>query len=180
MQKIPWLSRSNAENYFQWYLLPWKCCYEKRKRVHSYTSVIFAIKYTNPHSHFNQSQPLTVLTNLHLGRVQSQQLASTPFSIKWGNTRARTDFKAGGLNSSEGLLLMHLMVVGCQLGRQLKLSVRTFICGPATRLFGFLTVWRLGLHEQVSQKTGSGAASYIRLRPGDWYSHKAQIQRERT
>lgn len=139
-------------------------------------SVTFATKYTNPHSHFKQSQLLTLLMNLRLDRVPSDSLASVPFSSKWGNPRAGTDFQTGGPDFFEGLFLMYLMVVSCQLGLQRKLPVRTPVCGPVRRAFRFLTEWRLGLHEQVSQDTGSGATSFLRLRPGNWNSQRPRFK----
>lgn len=43
---------------------------KKGKRVHPYMSVIFAMKHTNPNLCCKQSQSLTLLLNLPLGRVQ--------------------------------------------------------------------------------------------------------------
>lgn len=63
-----------------------------------------------------------------------------------------------------------MVVVGCKVGIQLVLSVRTLICGPSMRLFGFLTAWRLVSRSKCPKRQEVEDTSFLRPRSGNWYS----------
>lgn len=128
-----------------------------KKRIHPYMSVIFAVEYTNPH--LIQSQPLTVPMNLHLGRVQTGQPAPAPFSINWGNTRVGTGLTAGGLNFSHGLHT-HVPHGCCQLsaGNSAEVVSQNTYMWPRHEVVWLPHSIEAGVHEQVFQEVGSGAA----------------------